>query len=174
MIFYQFFAIKCLRKQLKISSSFSTFSATASFSSFTLTETSSWFLSFWSLLDEFGFESFFESFCLVVFKSELSFGSNFFSIFPSVSELSSLNPVVSGHTSLPLILNLSSLRNWQFGSLLPLKICLFTFFFFWHFVLLVLCPDKVLFGLVPYSFFGFFLHVLVLNYVLHFIRSDLR
>ena len=164
-----------MRKQLKISSSFTLSCLSTTFCSALKPFRSSFWAAFtlWGLLDKFCLESFFECFCLIVLKIESSsLSSSFFSFFPSVSELSPLNPVLLGHAGFSLILNFSDLRNRKFRFFLPLLISFFALFLFGHFVLLILLPDVILFGLVPNSLLSLFLHVLIFNNVLHFVSSD--
>lgn len=180
MIFCQFLAITSHEKTIKISSSFTLSSLStfwAAFQSFWAALKSFWATfgsasTLWSFLDKFCLKFFFESFCLVIFKVESSsLTSRLFSFFPSVSELSSLDPVLSGHAGFSLIFDFAGLRNRKFGFFLPLLIGLFTFFLFRHFVLLIFLPDVILFSFIPDSLLFLFFHVLVFNNVLHFVSS---
>lgn len=64
--------------------------------------------------------------------------------------------------------------NGEFCFLFPLNIGFLSLFLFWHFILWVFLPNKVLFCLIPNSLFLLFLDVLILYHILHFIRFDFR
>ncbi len=128
-----------------------------------------------ALCDESFFKLLFDGFGLIVFKVASSLLPLGLILLPAMAGLSPGGPVLLGSLDLIFVFHLSSLRDGQVKSLLPLLISLFPFFLLRVLILLVLLPDEVFLGLVPHSLLSALLYrILVLDHCVDLVGLDSR